>query len=58
MIYPYRTIESLDLLCDDRKLLQNEEYFVIVLTDEDDDKKNLIVQIIYLISFRHCSSDV
>ena len=32
------SLESLNLLCDDRKLLQNEKSFVIVLTDEDDDK--------------------
>ena len=32
------SLESLNLLCDDIKLLQNEESFIIVLTDEDDDK--------------------
>ena len=37
-IFKLVSLESLNLLCDDRKLLQNEESFVIVLTDEDDDK--------------------
>ena len=37
-IFKLVSLESLNLMSDDRKLLQNEESFVIVLTDEDDDK--------------------
>ena len=37
-IFKLVSLESLNLISDDRKLFQNEESFVIVLTDEDDDK--------------------
>ena len=37
-IFKLVSLESLNLMSDDRKLLQNEESFVIVLTDSDDDK--------------------
>ena len=39
LIFKLFSLESLNLMSDDRKLLQNEESFVIVLTDSDDDKK-------------------
>ena len=36
-IFKLVSLESLNPLCDDRKLLQNEESFVILLTDENDE---------------------
>ena len=36
------SLESLNLLLGERKLLKNEESFVTVLTDEHDEKKMIV----------------